>query len=828
MRIPAEMPSGTAGYAPIFSVPEILRSIFSNFTQVESAKVAWVSHIFHEVAFTSLKMASLRIPHHLKTVDLEDPDTKNKTALKDVKALRSFLDRLRNAVASAFCPPLPMIQINSEQFQQRTPIERTHMVKFFATELRGVPFRSLVLRSTYCTETALEIWVRDLLLHNPHILELNLSQNPIRGTGAGSLALFRAMVEAAHHYHPLPDNMPPVELSPDAAHIEDFRRGAMAPDDPSHKYHQWNPEAGGPAYFMGGRERPVDVPWKSATPQGMADLVSMADGRRVIPAGLGGVACGCEGVEGVYDTVPCGLRSLIISGCPLQHDGLRFLAVTLAHDPLLERLSWSAAPNLSIGQGGLETLLRAFHTRPGDVLATAPVATATATATATDAARTVASDPATATATATAAAAAASGDLDDVAFLGTGPSRSRLEYLSLGLVDNGYGYYNGFGGGMGGYYGGFSGRPRLSKAFQEMLTRNDTVTHLDVDLPLEVWFAHEHYDNCLDSSGGRTLCFNFRGTEEGLAIPRTLDKLTALSLHHASLSHSFIRDLAYNAFPNLHSLFLAAPTPVTLDVQISRALVSSRTVHVLDISATRAYDNTAYYGFFQPRQPAVLGPSFFETLSFNRSVTLLKCPSCGLASSEPAWEALVAYISTSPVLIGLDLQRNQMTPREVDSLTEALRANTTLRYLDLSHNKVNDAGAMQFARLLEQHQATGLRQLGLVGNEIGIEGATALTEAARPPPAWRRTAKYKALLKKATSIRAHTVHVFMFYEMEIQGRALEIAVSFERQLARWAQAALRSSNPLVCFVISFTGLRCGGDLRCGQTLNLCYEDPPSA
>ena len=63
-------------------------------------------------------------------------------------------------------------------------------------------------------------------------------------------------------------------------------------------------------------------------------------------------------------------------------------------------------------------------------------------------------------------------------------------------------------------------------------------------------------------------------------------------------------------------------------------------------------------------------------------------------------------------------------------------SNTALENLDLSGNKIGDAGALEVARWLQNHPQTSLASLELRGADITAAGAQAIADVVwpRPPP----------------------------------------------------------------------------------------------
>jgi hypothetical protein len=107
----------------------------------------------------------------------------------------------------------------------------------------------------------------------------------------------------------------------------------------------------------------------------------------------------------------------------------------------------------------------------------------------------------------------------------------------------------------------------------------------------------------------------------------------------------------------------------------------------------------------------------------------------GMTCSTRATQALADMLTSSACrLWHLGLKNNLNTPEDklhVTTLIQALRNNTTLTYLQLSGNNVDDDDMESLAEILTHHNTT-LRGLGLTANNIGSAGlrsfATRLTD----------------------------------------------------------------------------------------------------
>ncbi|KAF9899014.1 hypothetical protein EC991_009784, partial [Linnemannia zychae] len=90
-------------------------------------------------------------------------------------------------------------------------------------------------------------------------------------------------------------------------------------------------------------------------------------------------------------------------------------------------------------------------------------------------------------------------------------------------------------------------------------------------------------------------------------------------------------------------------------------------------------------------------------------------------------ESLVEALRTNSTLTTLNLQFNKVGPHEVQAMAEVLRTNSTMITLDLGNNFIGGSGAQSLSAILQANST--LTTLILNDNSLGDEGAQALAEA---------------------------------------------------------------------------------------------------
>eukprot|EP00457_Paulinella_chromatophora_P001456 gb/GEZN01001458.1/.p1 GENE.gb/GEZN01001458.1/~~gb/GEZN01001458.1/.p1 ORF type:complete len:802 (+),score=134.47 gb/GEZN01001458.1/:28-2433(+) len=87
----------------------------------------------------------------------------------------------------------------------------------------------------------------------------------------------------------------------------------------------------------------------------------------------------------------------------------------------------------------------------------------------------------------------------------------------------------------------------------------------------------------------------------------------------------------------------------------------------------------------------------------------------------------IAHYTTT--VTRLELPKNQFTSSGLDILTASLRLNNSITLLDLSYNKLGDAGVKKLADILPE--CPRIKKLGLGGNEITAQGVRHICNAAK-------------------------------------------------------------------------------------------------
>lgn len=105
----------------------------------------------------------------------------------------------------------------------------------------------------------------------------------------------------------------------------------------------------------------------------------------------------------------------------------------------------------------------------------------------------------------------------------------------------------------------------------------------------------------------------------------------------------------------------------------------------------------------------------------------------------------------APGTTAMHLSFNSLTDEDLAEVCEALKGNADVTELDLSHNKIKDAGVQALVAVLAAGAAPNLRDLRLYSNEFGELGQTMLTqglpvfrkklEVHWKEPSWARTVR---------------------------------------------------------------------------------------
>ncbi|KAJ3429687.1 leucine-rich repeat-containing protein [Anaeramoeba flamelloides] len=117
----------------------------------------------------------------------------------------------------------------------------------------------------------------------------------------------------------------------------------------------------------------------------------------------------------------------------------------------------------------------------------------------------------------------------------------------------------------------------------------------------------------------------------------------------------------------------------------------------------------------------------FQRLTLNdQSLTHLYLSEDDLDKEE--MQSLSEALKVNQTLIYLNLRENRRIGDEgMQALNEALKVNQTLTNLDLGNNRIGNKGMQALSESLKVNQT--LNQLGLAGNKIKDEGMQALSES---------------------------------------------------------------------------------------------------
>ena len=103
------------------------------------------------------------------------------------------------------------------------------------------------------------------------------------------------------------------------------------------------------------------------------------------------------------------------------------------------------------------------------------------------------------------------------------------------------------------------------------------------------------------------------------------------------------------------------------------------------------------------------------------NLTLLNC-----STNKVIYHELAKMLQANTALKELNLSQNRIEGEGACELAKMLQANTALKELNLSGNGIGDEGACELAKMLQAN--TALKELNLSGNGIGDEGACELAK----------------------------------------------------------------------------------------------------
>ncbi|XP_045707532.1 leucine-rich repeat-containing protein 34 [Phyllostomus hastatus] len=95
---------------------------------------------------------------------------------------------------------------------------------------------------------------------------------------------------------------------------------------------------------------------------------------------------------------------------------------------------------------------------------------------------------------------------------------------------------------------------------------------------------------------------------------------------------------------------------------------------------------------------------------------------------NPGLKQLCDGLNLNKSLRYLDISCNKITRDGITSLADVLKSNTTLEVIDLSFNRIENVGAEKLSETLASHN-TSLKALSVVSNSIEGEGLVALSES---------------------------------------------------------------------------------------------------
>jgi Ran GTPase-activating protein (RanGAP) involved in mRNA processing and transport len=121
-------------------------------------------------------------------------------------------------------------------------------------------------------------------------------------------------------------------------------------------------------------------------------------------------------------------------------------------------------------------------------------------------------------------------------------------------------------------------------------------------------------------------------------------------------------------------------------------------------------------------------PSLMSALSNNNTIKVLQL--CGMTNSDAFFQAMFRFLqSPSCMLESMDLSHNSFDDEKVESLTNALANNCRLKKLQLRYNKDITSTGWQTLFQLLQRQSCGLESLDIESNNLTDETVVSLASA---------------------------------------------------------------------------------------------------
>ena len=154
-------------------------------------------------------------------------------------------------------------------------------------------------------------------------------------------------------------------------------------------------------------------------------------------------------------------------------------------------------------------------------------------------------------------------------------------------------------------------------------------------------------------------------------------------------------------------------------------------IAVVNVSDCRSRDNQTYFRLALSfiSETELFSENLYAELAhlFGKSLNLVALKLGPFF--HQLFSTLIFALRVNTSLTSLDLSHNSIHAEEAHSLSEALRVNTSLTSLDLSWNAIGDEGAHCLSEAIRVN--TSLTSLNLFQNSIGDKGAHSVSEALR-------------------------------------------------------------------------------------------------
>ncbi|XP_045395580.1 leucine-rich repeat-containing protein 34 isoform X1 [Lemur catta] len=222
------------------------------------------------------------------------------------------------------------------------------------------------------------------------------------------------------------------------------------------------------------------------------------------------------------------------------------------------------------------------------------------------------------------------------------------------------------------------------------------------------------------------LMFNDIGPEGGKLIAKALHKNTTLK---------YLR-MTGNKIENKGGMFFASMLQINSSLQKLDLSDCDLGMQSLIAFATVLTQNQAIKGIHLNR-PILYGEQEESTVHLGYMLKenhcLVELHMCKHGIKNCGLQQLCNALYLNTTLRYLDVSCNKITCDGIEYLAEVLKSNTTLEVLDLSFNRIENAGANYLSETLTSHNRS-LKALSVVSNNIEGEGLVALSKSMKTNP----------------------------------------------------------------------------------------------